>query len=293
MRLRFPAVLSAAALVAPGWARLPAQTTQTAQQYYAAMRSVEHVGDVRRNATIRITDARQFQENTVPLDSLTRRLADSATAHGYRAGSSNANEDFALRPITVELVVSYLGQYQTESGGWGSKAIATVKMADPNQTTPNVEVPVNADTIYGRQGLFNRVSSQQRARWQADISARLAHAALAEVDKFTKAAGAAYRQFAVFGKAPATVADSDAVKRAVLDGLREGSARAWGLEVQSLTTMIDLADVTETTTSAGHGLVLYHAVDPQYSTLTSDGFYMVLVTAVTANPNSGARPRTP
>ena len=70
-----------------------------------------------------------------------------------------------------------------------------------------------------------------------------------------------YKSVISFGKYKIDNKDEQETKKiAVLDALRQGCVDAWGIQLESTTTLIDLADVEEKTTSVSKGLVLKYKI---------------------------------
>ena len=256
---------------APTAARGPRVSLEAA---LAAYRAQESVSAVVPTFELALRDSRRFQTDTVPLGAIDRVVQEQV---GGRGGAPLA----AWAPrLQLRLDVGFFGLERTEGGTWLARANVQLDVIDATDARAVlVQRQISLDSILrGRQTDATKATASQRLldRFAAELRDQLA--------ALDTMAGSAYRQVVAVGYAPAKALTDSTRRLATLDALRSAAAKAWGMEVEGVTRVVDLADVSSVTSSRTRGLLRWHAVRPGSEQLTADGHLVLLVDAVIGLP---------
>ncbi len=126
------------------------------------------------------------------------------------------------------------------------------------------------------QSLYNK--------WSDDLILEVKIKIKSYLHDYTNSVNDKYKNVVSFGKYKISGSEEEALKLAKLDALKQGCTKAWGLQLESTTTLIDLADVEEKTTSTSKGLVIKFEVLDKYTQRTDDNFLCILVQSIILNP---------
>ncbi len=263
-----------AALAQGGAVPLPAQCGPASHR--------EQVGEVIRPVRVETRDSRRYQEGQVATATLRTALSAAIEAAGLDLVGGPDGPEEELEPVEAVLDVSYLGAYRTEGGVYGAKAQAGLTLRDPVDSGDPSHVLIGLDSIYDERGFLGR-PKRPPPEWVRTVALGMADLVAERVASFAREEGEQYREVMASGEAIGSPTSDETETAAVLDALRNAVQAAWGVEVSNITEVVDLADVTTTTRSAGRGYVRRYTVLPEYTEATPEGI-CVVVQAIVRRP---------
>jgi hypothetical protein len=251
--------------------------TQTLDQILPVKRLLERVDPIATSASLQIFDDRKFQDNSVPssaLDSAVKRALPILNLRSYAPSGARA--------ISVRLRIAYLGFERTEGGTWIARGIVSVSVIDPNLDAKVArEADVTVDQVVGRSRPRIDIGFH-RDRLLTSISAGIAQ----HVEGAEAVAAARFRTVTAVGYVPASTPTAAKLDAATTAALADACARAWGVELEAVAKIVDLADVSTSTRTRARGLILAFSRRDAETVTTSDGYLLVVVDAVVAMPTN-------
>lgn len=245
---------------------------ETSIEYENSLNDLIKTYDVSRNYRFSHTDSREYQDNKIDIFSLTSMLTENS--------SFNDNSIY-IEPIQVDMNFIYFGFYRTESGTWIGKSIIQCSILDKYNTS------YKKITTLTNEKVFKRKRSLKKSlfdKWSNELLHEVHKKITDYKESYTKSVNDNYRIVISFGKFEITDSEEDVLKFAELDALRNGCVNAWGCQLESTTTMIDLADVNEKTTSTTKGLVLGYNLLDKYTKVTDDNYLCIIIQSIILSP---------
>ena len=228
--------------------------------------------DVQREFHFNYTDSREFQENEIDIPNLLSEID---------LKKNNKANFLCIEPINIEFDFSYFGFYKTGSGTWIGKSVIHCEIFDPYNPSYNEIKTFSTEIVFKKkrklkQSLFNKWSNELVQEVKLKINDYL--------NEYLELANDKYKNVISFGKQKMSDSEEETLKLAILEALKQGCVNAWGLQLESTTTLIDLADVEEKTTSTSKGLIIKYKVLDKYTKKTDDNYLCILVQSIILNP---------
>lgn len=228
--------------------------------------------DVQREFNFSYTDSRKFQENKIDISNL---LSE------FDLKNNTDTNALCIDPINIEFDFSYFGFYKTSSGTWIAKSVIHCKINDHYNPSHKEIKTFSSEIVCKRkrklkQSLFNK--------WSYELIKDVKLAISDYLKDYTNLANDKYRNVTSFGKQKISGSDEETLELAKLEALKQGCVNAWGLQLESTTTLIDLADVEEKTSTTSKGLIIVYKVLDKYTKKTDDDFLCILVQSIILNP---------
>jgi hypothetical protein len=257
-------------------------SAQTSDEYRRTLQPAESMSPAPVQVQLSVRDKRLFQSDSSALSG----MLDSLDTHfALKTVELPVVVQDKLKPFVVQLDVWFFGLMRMQSGSYSARSAIDVRVLDPWSGREVSHGSVNWEAFLGHKDVKNRSS---RARIDTDLTTNTAQKLIHLTDSIITTAGVDYRIVTAVGAARVQDSEAETLRSATLDALRTATAKAWGLSVESVDELIDLADVTTSTRSKSTGLVLAYDVDKTLTKRTSDGMLVTVVTALLARPRVAA-----
>lgn len=258
----------------------PVVSSQTWQEYYNSIRSVEKVRSALRSIRIEFIDKRWSKEYSFDLSRLKNSITKELTNKGYKVFESSG-KSLMIKPVDLQIEIVYLNFYESSAGRLFGKGILDLKLKDPynrdqNEITVSSSIPFNDGDI---DDYYDTDYSDQFFIWQDKVINQLAQR-LYEKDKDYFEQSSSLKDVISFGKVPLNKENKDYEKLAVIDALQNATTKATGLKLENITTLVDFGDVTNKTTTGSTGIILDYRLLPEFTKVTADSVYCVMVEAI-------------
>jgi hypothetical protein len=185
-------------------------------------------------------------------------------------------------PLSLTLRLDYFGLYRTDSGTWIGRALGDIQLRDPLRVVEESHVPLSSEVVLDKR----HPAGERLVAAGERLAEATALPAIATASQFQVRTAAGLRRVTALGHAPSRELTPAAIAAAARNGVAEAVALAWGVDLDAVTTVVDLADVTTTTVERGRGRVLSTSAANHLARLTSDGYVVVPVEVVVAPPRS-------
>jgi len=229
-----------------------------------------------------VEDDRAYQQYKTPRSGIEETLHASLKDASLLIEDSGASNP--MNPLQITLELGFWGLYQTSGRTWGSRAVVNLTMQDARVMNGDpIRETVTVDQVHRRT---RNPRSAEKNEWHVALRQQVIPQIVDVVHSYSTRTGVSYRRVVSVGSAPpdSSIQGTSQQEQAILNALHEGAADAWGITVESVTEMVDLADVTERTTASRRGEVLSYNVLPEYTQSLSDGTRCVVVEAIIADP---------
>jgi len=245
---------------------------ETSLEYQQMIINEIKISDVQREAEFNFTESRKFQENKIDISILLSELD---------LNKNNIVSILNIEPINIKLDFSYFGFYKTGSGTWIGKSNIHCEIIDPYNPSYIEIKTISTEIVFKKkrklsQSLFNE--------WSDKLVQKVNQKIYDHLHKYINSANDKYKMVTSFGKHKLTGSNKETLKLAKLDALKQGCTQAWGLQLESTTTLIDLADVEERTSSTTRGLIVKHRLLDKYTKETEDNYLCVILQSIILNP---------
>ncbi len=247
--------------------------SETSQQCENRLKKEISVNEVDREIMFTTSDSREFQENKIDTSILLTKLKDG--------NGGKSKSILKLEPITVNLNFCYFGFYKTSSGTWVGKSNIDVTIIDPYNTSFNEEKTISTEIVFKKKW---RLKSSLRNQWSSELIDKVNEDVVKYLENYLKSSQNNYKTVSSYGKSIIVDDNDKKYKLAVLDALNQACILAWGMQIESTTTMIDLADIEEITKSTSKGLVLNYKVVEDLTTETEEGDFYIFLHSIILNP---------
>lgn len=184
-----------------------------------------------------------------------------------------------VMPINVKCTIDYLNFYKGKTEITFAKGIISLTCFDMENPSIRGEYTVTADIAFenlnysellNKNDPFYRIISDS-------LSQILIDKILKKIEIFEQINNLGYRLIVSSGKAFVSDSLSTVKENAVMDALREACARAWGIKVENVSSMYNYGDVEDKTTSSTNGLIVVFEVLEEFTKVTTDNYYCVVV----------------
>lgn len=245
---------------------------ETSFEYEKKIANEIKISDVQREFEFNFTDSRSFQENKIDISILMSELD---------LNKNNNVSILNIEPINIKLDFSYFGFYKTGSGTWIGKSNIHCKIIDPYNPSYNEIKTVSTEIVFKKK---RKLKQSLFDEWSNELIKEVKNKINDYIDNYKYSTNDKYKMVTSFGKHRITNSEEETLKLAKLDALKQGCTKAWGLQLESTTTLIDLADVEERTSSTTKGLVVKYKLLDKYTKETEDNYLCVILQSIILNP---------
>lgn len=245
---------------------------ETSIEYEKRISNVIQIFDVHREFNFNYTDSRKFQENKIDITTLLSELD---------LNKNSKVNSLSIEPIKIEFDFSFFGFYRTGSGTWIGKSIIHCKIIDLYNLSYNEIKTLTTEIVFKKK---RRLKQSLFDKWSTELVQKVKLKINDYLNNYINNANDRYKSVISFGKYKITDSEEETLKLAKLDALRQGCIKAWGLQLESTTTLIDLADVEEKTTSTTKGLIVKYKLLDKYTKKTEDNYLCILLQSIILNP---------
>jgi hypothetical protein len=254
------------------------------RKYISSLEKEERVSKVKRAIEVHYNDEREYQTKKISFSKFKESLVKALEEKGFDAKSGT--DVSGIAPLQIKVETNYLGLYETDGGSWGHRAILNLHSSDPQRPDYRATHTVSVDEVLSSDSPEHH---QQRQLWKSSLIEKAVSDVVLKISEFANRHGERYREVIVHGKAALTDSTGSSLKsvkkQAILNALRRGVERAWGISLESTTTMVDLGEVTEQTQTRRAGNIMEYSVIEPYTRETVDGKIVVLVRAIVTDPS--------
>ncbi len=245
---------------------------ETSIEYEKRITNEITTNDVQREFIFNYTDSREFQENKIDISNLMSELDFK---------KNNNSNSLCIDPINVIFDFSYFGFYKTGSGTWIGKSIIHCKIIDPyNASYKDIKI-FSKEIVYKKK---RKLKQSLFSKWSIELIQEVKLSINDYLNDYTNLANDKYKNVVSFGKYKISGSNKETIRLAILEALKQGCVNAWGLQLESTTTLIDLADVEEKTTSTSKGLIIKYKIIDKYTKKTDDNYLCILLQSIILNP---------
>jgi|GEM_PF-5330431 len=259
---------------------------QALNEYISSLSSFEIVSDFYFDIMPSFTDSRWVRDYSLSKDQLIVTINNELKNKHFNLIEESSKYG-GLLPIKLNIKISYLNFYESSGGNVFGKGILDLEIVDPNKSihiknyTVSSSIPF-LDLDIDDYGDPNYSSSFEKMGQK--VINELVERLISKLDEFTKEAKLGYRNIRSIGYAPIvdTVNIADAKKAATLDALQKACSKVYGFKIENLTKMLDY-EVSDQITTELKGYILDYYLFEEYSLITSDNYYCVLIEAILPN----------
>lgn len=228
--------------------------SQSVGDFYECFEMNNILSEVVSPISLVIEDDRMYQDYKVDYDDVEQEIVKSIRDKGFEI----VDDHYDYQHLDVYVRLGFLGLYQTSGRNWGTRSVVDVEIYNFSGDEILIE-RANTDETIGHRG---RLRSRDRSEYKSKILSISSKSVIEIISDAIELSGAKARDVLSSGVAKKKDGQTtqDTIKSATLNALRSGAAAAWGINLESVTEMIDLGDVTERTRASAHGHVREHDV---------------------------------
>lgn len=255
-------------------------TSQTSEEFYDSIKTKIKVKKEYKPLMIKTTDNRFVKDHQLEISIFIKKLIDKLESDGYEIENTNKSK-LKVTPVEFHLVVDYLNLYQNASKNLFAKGIISLKLVDSNINFMEDEISISEDIPIQDMTLkeiYKQENISQLENAKEVVLNNLVENIITKSSTFLKRSNTQIKKVICFGKSPIRDSIKEARKSAVYQALTSGCSMAWGVKIENVTTLIDFAEVEDTTTGLASGLVTEYKVIEEF--VSSDNYYSVLVEAI-------------
>lgn len=252
---------------------------ETLVNYQKKMKHLEVFSKPSREVALSIIDERFSNENVLNLELFTSELTENLKSLNIEVVS--LSEQFTgLKPVRLEIEINYFNFYKTGGGTWCGKNMMQLDFIDLNKPSIIKHKPITVDIPFNR----GKLKDKKRVQWQTEVIDLSVERTTKEIEYFCEVSGFDYREVTSFGSAKIQESENITIKMSILDALRNGCALAWGIQLESVTQIINFQIVEDKIAGSETGFILEYEVLSQYTEKTDDDYLCVIVRSIIANP---------
>ena len=259
---------------------------QTLSEYLASLNGLEKVSDFYFDTITSYQDSRWSKEYEISKDNLKATISDELkNKHFNIVGQSSSYG--GLLPIKLNIKISYLNFYESSGSNVFGKGILDIEIIDPNKSNSIKTYTVSSSIPFldlDIDDYEDPIYSRSLEKMGQEVINELVRRLIAKLDEYTNEAKLGYRNIRSLGCAP--IIDSTEIeltkKVATLDALQKACSKVYGFKIENLTKMLDY-EVSDQITTELKGYILDYHILEEYSLITTDNYYCVLIEAILPN----------
>ena len=258
---------------------------QTWQEYYQTLKPKEVIANAQRNIDLIFNDKRWTNNLGINRELLQKEVENRLSNLGYSV-TLNGEKSNELS-IVINVIIDYLNFYESSAGNLFGKGILVVKMDDKLNSNLDAQQTVTSDLYvpdYDENDLKNPENKIETQRKMLPIISQLTDRFIEKCKDFLENSKDYIKEVIVFGKSDKIKPIENAKRLAILDALQNGCEKAWGISLENVSTLIDFSSVTDVTTITSNGIILKYEVLPQFTKVTTDNYYCILLKALIQKP---------